>query len=150
MTVDTLEQIEYSISMKTLANDIRHFVISEYIEPARQRGWTTVQVKCGEVLKALGLDGSRAAAVCGALNAAKFHGENHIRLESREGPPSGLSTTVKFTFRLAPGPSEGANPERDSAFMRLRGIGREAFAGLGGGEAFIRKEREQFYSAEGE
>jgi hypothetical protein len=34
--------------------------------------------------------------------------------------------------------------------MRLRGIGKEAFAGLGGGEAFIRKEREQFYSAEGE
>jgi 5-methylcytosine-specific restriction protein B len=136
--------------VKTLASDIRRFVISEYIEPARQRGSATVQVKCGEVLKGLGLDGSRAAAVCGALNAAKFHGENHIRLESREGPPSGLSTTVKFTFRLADGPTEGASPEKSAAFLSLKGIGKEVFAGLGGGEAFIQKERERFYSAEGE
>jgi hypothetical protein len=30
-------------------------------------------------------------------------------------------------------------------FLRLRGIARDVFGSLGGGEAFIRKERESFY-----
>ena len=62
--------------------------------------------------------------------------------------PSGMSTTVVFTYRLL-----GAGvPEGDSgleaAFLKVRGIAKEVFRSLGGGEAFIKREREHFYERE--
>jgi hypothetical protein len=49
-----------------------------------------------------------------------------------------------FTYRLA---DEHAAPNelQDSPLLRLWGIGKEVFASLGGGEDFIRRERERFY-----
>jgi hypothetical protein len=38
-----------------------------------------------------------------------------------------------------------SNGSAESLFLQLRGIAKEVFQSLGGGEAFIRKEREQFY-----
>jgi hypothetical protein len=47
-------------------------------------------------------------------------------------------------------PSNDKSPEpsqaREDAWERLRGIGKDVFAELGGGEAFIRNERDNFYS----
>jgi hypothetical protein len=41
--------------------------------------------------------------------------------------------------------SKNDRSETEIAFLRLRGIAKEVFRSLGGGEAFIRRERENFY-----
>jgi len=127
------------------ADKIRRYVRTVYIDPARQRGESLVEVVCRDVLKQLDLKGETAPAVCTALKAKVFINENRLRLERIEGPPKKMSTTVKFTFRLLGNQPGEASA---SAFQRLRGIAKDAFAELGGGEAFIRKERETFHGPE--
>jgi hypothetical protein len=117
----------------------------EYIEPARARHESSVRIVAGDVQKAVRLN-NRVPLICQALKSSKFLDENHLVLEKWEGPPSGMSTTVVFTFRLL---NEAANaaPRPEWPFAKLRGIAKEAFSSLGGGEAFIRQEREQFYGS---
>jgi hypothetical protein len=120
---------------------IREYVRRQYIEPARKRGDITVRIVAGDVHKALRLQ-NRSPQVCSALRSRKFLEENRLALEKAEGPPGGASTTMKFTYRMldvAP-----ARSGSDDPLMRLWGIGREVFQSLGGGEAFIRSEREHF------
>ncbi|MCX6628634.1 MAG: hypothetical protein NTW28_13505 [Candidatus Solibacter sp.] len=88
---------------------------------------------------------NRVALVCQALKSHKFLNENHLVLEKWDGPPSGMSTTVIFTYRLLEEAGQTSSESVEWPFLRLRGIGKEVFRSLGGGEAFIRKEREQFY-----
>jgi hypothetical protein len=128
---------------QTGAEQVREYARVTYIEPARKRHESTVRIMAGDVHKALRLEG-RVPSVCQALGGSKFLTENHLILEKREGPPSGQSTTVVFTYRLA---DEQAAPDRweESPLLRLEGIGKEVFQSLGGGEAFIRRERERFY-----
>jgi hypothetical protein len=40
---------------------------------------------------------------------------------------------------------QAANPQSELPFLKLRGIAKEVFNSLGGGEAFIQKERERFH-----
>ena len=77
---------------------VRGYVKGEYIEPARRRHEVLVRVVAGEVQKALGLR-QRIPLVCEALKSRKFLEENHLLLEKLEGPPSGQSKTVTFTYR---------------------------------------------------
>jgi hypothetical protein len=121
---------------------VRGYIKSEYIEPARKRHEVLVRVVAGEVQKALGLR-QRIPLVCEALKSKKFLEENHLLLEKLEGPPSGQSTTVTFTYRLLDVPG-GEQPASASPFFSLRGIAKDVFAELGGGEAYLRKEREEF------
>ena len=131
----------------THAKRVRDYALREYIEPARQRGETTVTVVAGDVQRGVQLS-NRVPLVCQALRSHKFLDENGLILEKWEGPRSGMSTTVIFTYRLG-----GRTAERDRAaedpLMRLWGIGQEVFQGLGGGEAFIRGEREHFHDVDG-
>lgn len=53
------------------------------------------------------------------------------------------STRVAYTFRLLS--SSGNNAASKDPLLSLWGIGKELFESLGGGEAFIRSEREHFY-----
>ena len=122
---------------------IRDYARREFIEPARRRGDTKVQIVARDVHKALRLQ-SRAPQVCSALRSKKFLEENRLALENAEGPAGGMSTTMKFTYRLL---DRRAGPQLDS-LLRLWGIGKEVFASLGGAEAFIRHEREHFYDSE--
>jgi hypothetical protein len=126
--------------------ELRDFVRREYIEPARRMKRKTVTVKAGEVHKRVRLH-NRIPLVCQALSSKKFLEENHLQLEHREGPQSGLSTTSAFTYRLDSQQKRRAKEELPT-FVTMRGIGKEVFASLGGGEAFIRKERESFYGDE--
>jgi hypothetical protein len=50
---------------------------------------------------------------------------------------------MKFTYRMLD--AAPARSGSDDPLMRLWGIGREVFQSLGGGEAFIRRERDHFY-----
>ena len=126
-------------------NDIREYARAKYVEPARARHESTIRIVAGEVHKGVRLS-NRVPQVCQALKSQKFLNENHLVLEKLEGPPSGLSTTVTFTYRLL---DEAGQPpvigSADWSFGGLRGIAKDVFKSLGGGEAFIRKERERFY-----
>ena len=105
-----------------------------------------MRVVAGDVLKALHLPSSLAPQACRALKTADFLEQNHLSLEKQEGPPSMQSTRVTYTFRLLDPNSPGGDEEPDP-LMRLKGIGKELFQSLGGGEAFIRHEREHFYDS---
>ena len=83
--------------------------------------------------------------ICQALKSQKFLDDNHLVLEKWEGPNSGIGRTVTYTYRLLDEADRIPGLPQDDPFLRLRGIGKEVFQSLGGGEAFIRKEREEFY-----
>lgn len=121
----------------------RAFAKREFVEPARRRGDTLVRIVAGDVHRALGLK-NRVPAVCQALRSKKFLVENHLELEKTEGPPSLTSTTVVFTYRLRNAGTVKPELRENGAFLALRGVAKNVFAGLGGGEAFIRRERESF------
>jgi len=122
-------------------DQVRDYASRQYIDTARRRGESVVQIVAGDVHKALGFS-NRIAVVCNALASKSFLQENKVVLESRVGPPSLVSTTVRFTYRLLR--ENGDAPSSPSPFLGLRGIAKQVFQALGGGEAFIRAERDQF------
>ena len=125
------------------AQQIRDYLRSIYIIPARSRHESTIRIVAGDVLKALRLS-NRAPAVCQVLRGRKFLEENNLILEKQEGPPSGLSTTATFTYRLAE-QHQTPGDQAKSDWESLRGIAKEAFAAVGGAEAFLKSERKKFY-----
>ncbi len=137
---------------------IRKYAREKYIEPAIAKGEREIRVRVGDVHKGLTLK-NRVPAVCQALESKIFLKENNLALKSKEGPPSGLSTSVIFTYRpIEEGAalSRGNHPQAPSAenpserflgLLQLKGIGKEMFAALGGGENFIRNERKAFAEA---
>jgi hypothetical protein len=129
---------------------VRSRARAEYFEPARHAGRTHVVIQSGEFNKKLLEDklipSNRIPLVCNALKSRKLLKENHATLETMEGPPSGTSSTVVFTYRLEPLPDGSApnSSEPSPAFNRLRGMLQEAYHRLGGAEAFHRKERAEW------
>jgi len=124
------------------ADCIREYARRHYIDPARKRREATVKINAGDVHKGLRLS-SRVPQVCAALSSQKFLQENQLSLETRQAPPSGQSTTVTFTYRLGSGNGSSVPPS-GAAFLQLRGIARDVFRKLGGGESFVRNERKRF------
>ena len=122
---------------------VRKYAGTEYIAAARRKGQDVVRIVAGDVHRALKLN-SRLPLVCSALKSRKFLEDNRLEIEKREGPPSGMSSTVAFTYRLLGAPDH-LRPANDDWFMSLRGISKDVFESLGGGEAFIRRMREHFY-----
>jgi len=78
-----------------LADEIREYVLVNYIEPARRRGESTVTVRAGDVHKAMGSK-DRMPAVAGALGATKFEQYANVRLIRREGPHQGANLHLTF------------------------------------------------------
>jgi len=118
---------------------VRDHVIQKFIRIARQQGKKTITVNVGEVHKALGLH-NRVPLVCAALKSKKFLAEQRLRIISVTGPPSGQSTTVTYAYEIL-GAETQASP---NPLIGLRGIAKEIFRKLGGGEYFIRSERSKF------
>jgi hypothetical protein len=123
---------------------VRRHAYEKYIASARRRREKTVAINVGEVHRALALN-NRVPLVCAALGSKKFLTEHGLRILSKTGPPSGQSTTVTFTYEVTEDKQEAAKGV--DAFLALRGIGKDIFASLGGGEAFLRKERAEFSKA---
>src|ERR1700736_2272478 len=115
--------------MKKPADQIREYARLKYVEPARRRHDSTLKIVAGDVYRALHMDG-RVPAVCSALKGPKFLKENRLILEKWDGPPSGQSTTVTFTYRLADESTSGESKE--SPLLSLWGIGKDVFQSLGG------------------
>ncbi len=123
---------------------IRRYAYEKYISVAHRQRKKTVAINAGEVHRELALH-NRIPLVCAALGSKKFLMEHGLRIVSKTGPPSGQSTTVTFTYEL-----EGVVQNSASgldAFLALRGIGKDIFASLGGGEKFLRRERAEFSRA---
>jgi len=122
-------------------------VISTYVIPARQKGETTVQVKVGNVQKELGWT-NRTPSVFSTLSSREFQQEAGVELiEKIGGPPSGgPSTTWRFVYQILGEPnlaSPVAKPVPDGSGLRaLYGLCAESFNALGGGQEFLRRERE--------
>jgi hypothetical protein len=127
----------------SVSERVRQHAVSTYLSPARRRRDKTFSVNVGAVHKALRL-GNRVPLVCTALGSNKFLTENQVRLISKTGPPSGQSTTVTYTYEFLD--RDGEKPTPADPWVALRGIAKDIFASLGGGEAFIRGERENFYA----
>jgi len=133
--------------MKPTEQTKRH-VISTYVEPARLRGEATVQVRVGTVLKELGWT-NRTPSVYSTLSSEEFQRSAGVKLLEKKGGPlsGGPSTTWQFVYRVldASGPEEkilSSNPTPNGAGLeKLYGILKDSYAELGGGEAYLKAER---------
>jgi hypothetical protein len=119
---------------------VRQHASEVYVSAARRRGERTITINVGAVHKALALS-NRVPLVCAALGSKKFLTENHLRLISKTGPPSGQSTTVTYTYEVL---EAQPSPGNQDAWTKLRGALKDVFAELGGGEAYLRAERSAF------
>lgn len=123
---------------------VRDYVRQHPLQQARARGLKEFSVVSGEVHKALGLT-NRVPTVCQALRSKRLLRENNLILKSETGPPSGLSTTMVFTYSFA-----GTAPETSHhhPLRALAGSGKKLWADWGGGESFLKKERSAFRNRE--
>lgn len=121
-------------------------VISSYIEPARSKGETTVQVRVGNIQKELGWT-NRTPSVFSTLSSKDFQDEAGVELiEKKGGPPSGgPSTTVQFVYRVLAENQKVESPAKvapnGAGLMALYGVLADAYKQLGGSEAYLRAER---------
>jgi hypothetical protein len=129
------------ISLHSVSDRVRQHARDAYLRPARGRGEKSFSVNVGAVHKVLALS-NRVPLVCAALKSKKFLEENALKLTSKTGPPSGQSTTVTFTYEIMG--SSGKDFAPTESLSGLRGIAKDLFRALGGGEAFIREERRNF------
>ena len=130
--------------MGTLADSIRSHILDHYIDPARRRGEETITIVAKAILRDLQLRGDRAPSVCRALDAKKFCKENDLELVRIDGPKAKSSTTTAFTYRLPQRSETGHSQTARNAIRDLRGIGKDMFAAVGGGERWLRQERDAF------
>lgn len=125
------------------ADSIRDHAVEEYVVPARQRRDRTFSINVGEIHRTLGLN-NLVPSVCSALVSKKFLMQNRLHLISKTGPPSGKSTTVTYTYEFTD--TKPSSP-KDDPWARLRGALKDVFAELGGGEHYLRAERDNFYAS---
>lgn len=129
------------------ADKIRGHGRDKYVVPARNRKQRRFSIRAGDVVKELGLHG-RVNSACSALKSRTFLEQNGLRLVERTGPKSGQSTTVTYTYEFLDANTQEASPSSLDPWTELRGALKRVFAELGGGEAYLRGERENFYSGE--
>ncbi len=136
--------------MKPTEQTKKH-LISTYVKPARLKGEKTIQVRVGNIQKELGWT-NRTPSVFSTLLSKDFQQEAGVELiEKRGGPPSGgPSTTWQFVFRVLgeaekTAPAEKAAPGK-GGLLALYGVCADMYREVGGAEAFIRSERENFGS----
>ncbi|MGA3334459.1 MAG: hypothetical protein ABSC62_09890 [Terracidiphilus sp.] len=134
------------VALKPTEETKRH-VISTYVRPARLKGEKTIQVRVGNVQKELGWT-NRTPSVFSTLSSKEFQQEAGVELiEKRGGPASGgPSTTWQFVFRVLGEDEKAASQAKatptGSGLLALYGLCADTFKALGGGEEFLRRERE--------
>jgi hypothetical protein len=132
------------IMPSTVSDEIRSFAAKEYVQTARRQGLKQITIRVGDVHRALKLR-NRVPNVSSALRSRRFLEQNQLEIESESGPPSGMGTRTTITYRLVEPPRRTA---RKFTLRDLYGRYKEAFASLGGGEVFLRRERGHFYDHE--
>jgi len=124
------------------ADRIRVFGKEKYVLPARHRKEKRFSIRVGDVVRELKLTG-RAPAVCSALQTGEFLRSNNLKLVDASGPKSGQSTTVVYTYEFTD--AKQSSPSQEDSWSLLRGALKDVFVELGGGEAYLRAERTNFY-----
>ena len=124
------------------ADKIRMYGREKYVRGALDRKEKSFSIRAGDVVRELEMSG-RAPAVCSALKSREFLQDNHLRLVAKSGPKSGQSTTVVYTYEFVK--TNPPSPQKEDAWIRLRGALKDVFAELGGGEAYLRAERDNFF-----
>lgn len=81
--------------MMSQADDIRDYVNSTYVQPARGQGQKRIEVRAGDIHNEMGLK-QRMPAVCGALGSDKFEQECRVRRVAVEGPLNGANCVLIF------------------------------------------------------
>jgi hypothetical protein len=134
------------IHMETsTADTIRSYAEKEYVQVARRKGLSRIRITVGDVHKGLRLK-NRVPNVSSALRSRIFLEKNHLEIEEESGPPSGMGTRTTFTYRLLD--QKAPHASATVTFEDLRGLMKETFESLGGGEAFLRRERSHFYDSD--
>lgn len=133
-----------TVASRSYSDLVREHAQETYISPARRRRERKVTINVGQVQKGVGLH-NRVSLVCQALKSKKFLRAHGLKLISETGPPSGLSTTVTYTYEFVDEGKDSKNLDRQDAWNRLRGALKDVFAELGGGENYLRDERANFY-----
>ena len=128
---------------KSVSDVVRQHATDKYVRPTQRRGGRTLSINVGEVHRAVALR-NRVPLVCQALESDKFLRANQLKLIAKTGPPSGQSTTVTYTYEFID--TKPSSPKEDP-WARLRGALRDVFAELGGGEQYLRAERDNFYGS---
>jgi hypothetical protein len=127
------------------ADRVREYAKERYVLPARQQKQKRFSIRVGDVVRELKMNRA-VPAVCSALKTGEFRQSNDLQLVETSGPKSGQSTTVVYTYEFVGG-EQAASPQPADSWTRLRGALKDVFAELGGGEAYLRAERSNFYPA---
>lgn len=81
-------------------DEIRQYPSAEYIDPARQRGATLVEIRVGDMHAKLrsrrGLISNGISVMCRALGAARFEQQARVKQVALVGPYKGAGTTLVF------------------------------------------------------
>jgi hypothetical protein len=126
-----------------LNEEVQKHVRVTYLEPAKRRGESTIRVVAGDIHRDLHWV-NRVPSVCTTLTSQKFQRETGLKLLSKETPPSGMGTRAVYTYQVSPQKMSGNQQHpRKSRLEALYGTLADVFRELGGGENFIRSEREQ-------
>jgi hypothetical protein len=133
----------------TFSEEVQLFFQDNYVVPARQRGQASVEVKAGDIHTKLGWS-RRVPLVCAALSSKKLQRKVGVRLTGKEGPPSGQSPTVIYRYEILEreDPSglrdDPSSPKR--GLLAAYGVAAHLYRQVGGGDAFLKSEREDFGS----
>jgi hypothetical protein len=141
------------------SEQVRAVALERYVQPALRAGKTRFSVAVKDLLQDLAAQGfpsGNTPQVCTALRKREFLREHGLEIESVDGPPSKMSTTVVVRYRVAdsaapsaivkrPLLDEQSEPQAEEPSARafrltekLRGLLKEELAEYGGGEAFLR------------
>ena len=142
---------------ETGASIIRAYLKTHYFEPARQRRETLVTLRAGDIHRERGLR-NRVPSVCQVMESKRLEREAGVKVSSKQGPPSGNSTTLTVTYAVegtaAPGalaasPADGPRPVEDdpgwALFYSLRGRAAGYWGEDGGSDKWMANERANFY-----
>lgn len=130
----------------------------KYIQPALRAGKTRFSLAVKDLIKDLEAQGfppGNTPQICTALRKKDFLRAEGLVIEAIDGPPSKMSTTVVYRYRVISAESQFLQKRADSNVEsapvvespeararrlagKLRGLLKEELAEYGGGEAFIR------------
>jgi hypothetical protein len=133
-----------------LSETVLQFVRANYVHPARQRGNRIVEVKAGDIHTGLRWS-RRVPLVCSALSSRKFQSAVGVRLiETKDAPPSGLSTRTIYRYEILDGETQSGlkddPPPPKRGLLAAYGVAAHLYRQVGGGDAFLNAEREDFGS----
>src|ERR1700677_4725724 len=133
-----------------LSETVLQFVRANYVHPARMQGQTTVEVKAGDIHSGLRWS-RRVPLVCSALSSRKFQNAAGVRLiETKDAPPSGLSTRTIYRYEIldreTPSWLRDDSPPQKRGLLAAYGVAAHLYRQVGGGDAFLKAEREKFGS----